>query len=159
MRKYYLLLLALTCPPIHAADPLRNPPPIQIYVGYSWLSNSFNGVPGSRQPLNGMYAGVDFEEWHHLRIKLDYSQYRGNNLGDPQNAFFIMSGGQYGGTFHRERFYVEALAGEGALNGTWFSTANTGFKNGNTGTIASFAEFLGGGSSLLRTVLWGRFPC
>jgi hypothetical protein len=92
-----------------------------------------------------MYAGVAFEEWHHLRIKLDYSQYRGNNLGDPQNAFFIMSGGQYAGTFHRERFYVEALAGEGALNGTWFSTANTGFKNGNTGTIASFAEFLGGG--------------
>ena len=121
------------------------PPPIQIYVGYSGLSNSFNGAPGFHEPLNGVYAGVAFPEWHHLRIKLDYSLYRGNNLGDPQNAFFIMSGGQYGGTFHRERFYVEALAGEGAVNGTWFSTANTGFKNGNTGTIASFAEFLGGG--------------
>ena len=89
--------------------------------------------------------GVAFPEWHHLRIKLDYSLYRGDNLGDPQHAFFIMSGGQYGGTFHRERFYTEAMAGEGALNGTWFSTANTGFKNGNTGTIASFTEFLGGG--------------
>lgn len=92
-----------------------------------------------------MYAGVAFPEWHHLRIKLDYSLYRGNNLGDPQRAFFIMSGGQYGATFHRERFYAEALAGEGALNGTWYSTANSGYKNGNTGTIASFAEFVGGG--------------
>jgi hypothetical protein len=92
-----------------------------------------------------MYAGVGFPEWHHLRIKLDYSLYRGSNRGDPQNAFFIMSGGQYGGTWHRERFYVEALAGEGAIKGTWLSTDNAGFKNGNTGTIASFAEFLGGG--------------
>ena len=145
MWKSYLLLLALACPSIHAVDPPKGPPPFQIYAGYTWLSNSFNGVPGFHQPLNGMYAGVAFPEWHHLRIKLDYSMYRGNNLGDPQHAFFIMSGGQYGGTFHRERFYVEALAGESALNGTWFSTANSGFKNGNTGTIASFAEFLGGG--------------
>ena len=144
-RKCYLLLLALACPSVDAVDPPKWPPPFQIYAGYTWLSNSFNGVPGFHQPLNGMYAGVAFPEWHHLRIKLDYSLYRGNNLGDPQHAFFIMSGGQYGGTFHRERFYVEALAGEGALNGTWFSTTNTGFKNGNTGTIASFAEFLGGG--------------
>ncbi|HLY41348.1 MAG TPA: acyloxyacyl hydrolase [Terracidiphilus sp.] len=144
MRKYYLLLLAFTCYSIHAAEPARQPPPFQIYAGYSWLSNSFNGVPGFHQPLNGMNAGIAFPEWRHLRIKLDYSMYRGNNLGDPQHAFFIMSGGQYGGTFHRERFYVEALAGEGSVNGTWFSTATTGFKNGNTGTIASFAEFLGG---------------
>ena len=145
MRKFYLLLLALACPLIHASDAGRLPPPFEIYAGYSRLSNSFNGVPGSHQPLNGMYAGIAFPEWRHLRIKLDYSLYRGSNLGDPQNAFFIMSGGQYGGTFHRERFYVEAMAGEGALNGTWFSTDNAGFKNGNTGTIASFTEFLGGG--------------
>ena len=112
---------------------------------YPWLSNSFNGVSGSHQPLNGMNGGLAFPVWHHLRIKLDYSMYRGNNLGDPQRAFFIMAGGQYGASFHRERFYVEALGGEGSLNGTWFSTANSGFKNGNTGTIASFAEFLGGG--------------
>lgn len=147
MRKICSLLfvLALICPRVDAADPQRQPPPFQIYAGYSWLSNSFNGFPGSHQPLNGMYAGVAFPEWHHLRIKVDYSLYRGTNRGDPQNAFFIMSGGQYGGTWHRERFYVEALAGEGAVNGTWYSTANAGYKNGNTGTIASFAEFLGGG--------------
>ena len=145
MRIHYLLLLALFCPFIDAAAPPQSSAPFQIYGGYSWLSNSFNGVPGSRQALNGWNAGVAFPQWHHLRFKLDYSMYRGNNLGDPQHAFFIMGGGQYGTTFHRERFYAEALAGEGSLNGTWFSTANSGYKNGNTGTIASFAEFLGGG--------------
>jgi hypothetical protein len=145
MRTRYFLLLALIYPSIRASAQSNSPPPFQIYAGYSWLSNSFNGVPGSHQPLNGMNAGVVFPQWHHLRIKLDYSMYRGNNRGDPQHAFFIMSGGQYEATFHRERFYAEALAGEGSLNGTWFSTANSGYKNGNTGTIASFAEFLGGG--------------
>jgi hypothetical protein len=130
--------------PADAAATGNSSPPFQIYGGYSWLSNSFNGVKGPAQPLNGMNAGIAFPEWRHLRIQLDYSLYRGSNLGDPQHAFFILSGGQYGGTFHRERFYAEALAGEGSLNGTWFSTANAGFRNGNTGTIASFAEFLGG---------------
>lgn len=127
-----------------AAAPVHSPPPFQIYAGYSWLSNSFNGLEGSGQPLKGMNAGVAFPEWHHLRIKLDYSLYRGTNLGVPQHAYFIMSGGQYGGTFHRERFYAEAIAGEGSLNGTWFSTANAGYRYGNTGTVASFTEFLGG---------------
>lgn len=143
--RYDLLLLALASSSIAAAAPDHAPPPFEIYAGYTWLSNSFNAVSSPAQPLHGMYAGVAFPEWRHLRIKLDYALYRGMNLGDPQRAFFIMSGGQYGGTFHRERLYVEALAGEGALNGTWFSTANAGYKNGNTGTIASFAEFLGGG--------------
>ena len=145
MRTHIFLLLALICPSFPASAQSNSPPPFQIYAGYSWLSNSFNGVPGSHQPLSGMNAGVVFPQWHHLRIKLDYSMFRGDNLDDPQHAFFIMSGGQYEATFHRERFYVEALAGEGSLNGTWFSTSNSGYKNGNTGTIASFAEFLGGG--------------
>jgi len=145
MRTHYFLLLAFICPSINAAAPGTPHPPFQIYAGYSWLSNSFNGVSGSQQPLNGMNAGLAFPQWHHLRIKLDYSMFRGNNLGDPQHAFFILSGGQYEATFHRERFYAEALAGEGSVNGTWFGTANSGYKNGNTGTIASFAEFLGGG--------------
>ncbi|WP_109484981.1 acyloxyacyl hydrolase [Occallatibacter savannae] len=147
MRHFCLLFLTLLLldPAIYAADSQRQPPPFQIYAGYSRLSNSFNGFPGQHKPLNGMYAGVAFPEWRHLRIKVDYSLYKGTNQGDPQNAFFIMAGGQYGGTWHRERFFVEALAGEGAVNGTWRSTANTNYKNGNTGTIASFAEFLGGG--------------
>ncbi len=79
MRIHYLLLLALLCPSINAAAQSRPSPPLQIYAGYSWLSNSFNGVPDSRQALNGWNAGLAFPDWHHLRFKLDYSMFRGIN--------------------------------------------------------------------------------
>ena len=46
--------------------------PIQVYGGYSWLSNSFNGVPGSQKALSGWNGGVAFQPWHHLRFKMDY---------------------------------------------------------------------------------------
>jgi hypothetical protein len=120
-------------------------PPMQVYGGYSRISNSFNGVPGSQQPLNGINAGVAFQQWHHLRFKLDYSMFRGTNVGDPQHSFFILGGGQYETTVRRELIFAEALVGEGGLNGTWFKANPAGYKNGNTGTIASIAEFLGGG--------------
>jgi hypothetical protein len=103
-------------------------------------------VPGSHQALNGWNAGVAFPQWHHLRLRFDYSMYRGNNLGDPQHAFAILGGGQYEANFHRERFYAVALAGEAGMNGTWFKPDNGHYKNGNTGEIASFEEFLGGGA-------------
>jgi hypothetical protein len=77
---------------------------------------------------------------------MDYSMYRGVNLGDPQHAFAIMGGGQYEVNFHRERFYAVALAGEAGMNGTWFKPDNGHYKNGNTGEIASFEGFLGGGA-------------
>lgn len=145
MRIRHLLLLALSSLSAVANAQTRPSPPLQVYGGYSWLSNSFNGVPGYRQPLSGWNAGVGFAPWHHLRIKLDYSMYRGINRGDPQHAFFILGGAQYEAAFHRERFFLEGLAGEGGLNGTWFNSDNSNYKNGNTGTIASFAVFLGGG--------------
>jgi hypothetical protein len=144
MRIHYLLLLALGCSASAVAQ-TETSPPFQIYGEYSWLSNSFNGVSGARQPLNGWNAGAAFPQWHHLRFKLDYSMYRGINLGDPQHAFLILGGGQYEATFHRERFYAQALVGEGGLNGAWFNPSISQYKNGNTGTIASFAEDLGGG--------------
>ena len=128
-----------------AAAAQRTPPPVQIYVGYSWLSNSFNGVPGSQKALNGWNGGVAIPPWHHLRFRMDYSMYRGTNAGAPQHGFFVLGGGQYEAAFHRERFYAEALAGEGGLNGTWFKADATGYRNGNTGSTASLAEFLGGG--------------
>lgn len=139
------VIIALFCLSPVAVAQQQTSPPIQIYGGYSWLSNSFNGVPGSQKALSGFNGGVAFQPWHHLRFKLDYSMFRGTNAGDPQHAFFIMGGGQYEATVHRERFFAEALVGEGGLNGTWFKADPTGYKNGNTGTTASLAEFLGGG--------------
>ena len=140
-----IVIVALLCSSAVAAAQEPSSPSIQIYGGYSWLSNSFNGVPGSQKALNGWNAGVVFPPWRHLRFKIDYSMYRGTNSGDPQHAFFIMGGGQYEAMVHRERIYAEALVGEGGLKGTWFKADATGYKNGNTGTTASLAEFLGGG--------------
>lgn len=145
MRIRNLLLLALSFAPAYAGAQSKPYVPAQVYVGYSWLSNSFNGVPGSHQPLQGWEASLAFPDWHHLRFKLDTSMYRGNNLGEPQQAFFIMGGGQYERTIHRERVFAEALVGEGGLNGSWYKLNTSAYKNGNTGTIASLAEFLGGG--------------
>jgi hypothetical protein len=149
MRIPSLLLLVLLCAGIDAnlqsqpSQPLRAP--FQVYSGYSWLSNSFNG--GAAHPLNGWNTGVAFPDWHRLRFKIDCSSFRGINRGDPQRALLIMGGGQYEATFHRERFFAEALLGEAGLNGAWFSTANLAdYKNGNTGSHASLAEFLGGGA-------------
>jgi hypothetical protein len=146
LRIYWLVFLSLFCATADSVAQSQPAPPVEIYGGYSWLSNSFNGVPGSRQGLNGGNAGVAFQPWHHLRFRMDYSLYRGVNLGDPQHAFAIMAGGQYEVNFHRERFYAVALAGEAGMNGTWFKPDNGHYKNGNTGEIASFEEFLGGGA-------------
>jgi hypothetical protein len=146
LRIQCVVFLALLFPCATVFAQSQPSPPILIYGEYSRLSNSFNGVPGSHQALNGGNAGIAFQSWHHLRFRFDYSMYRGMNLGDPQHAFFILGGGQYEAMFHRERFYAVALAGEGGLNGTWFKANSAGYKNGNTGMIASFAEFLGGGA-------------
>jgi hypothetical protein len=147
MRIHYLLtLLALFCLSLELAAQSAASAPVQVYGAYSRLSNSFNGAPGEHQPLNGWNSGIAFQPWHHLRFRFDYSMYRGTNLGDPQHAFFIMGGGQYETMIHRERIYAVALVGEGGLDGQWFKDDTTGYKNGHTGTIASLAEFLGGGA-------------
>ena len=110
----------------------------QISGGYDFLSNSFNGVPGSRQPLNGWDAAAAIPFWHGLRFKADLSVYRGTNLGAKQDAFFIMAGWQYNWRFRRESLFVEGLAGTGGANQTWAA-------NGAQGQTASFASLAGGG--------------
>ncbi|MGD0735140.1 MAG: acyloxyacyl hydrolase [Terracidiphilus sp.] len=157
MKSVSTLLFALFCSYAHATQPSdpgppsapapqsNSAPPYQLYGGYSWLSNSLNGTPGSSHPLNGWNAGIAFAQWHHLRFKLDYSMFRGTNLSAPQHPFLILGGGQYDIAFHRERFFAEALVGEAGLNGTWYKGSIAGYKDGNTGGTASLAEFFGGG--------------
>jgi len=110
----------------------------QIYGGYSFLSNFFNGVPGSRQPLNGWDAALAFPAWHNLRFKIDVSAYSGTNLGAQQHPFFILGGGQYNWRFKRESVFVEGLIGDGGLNRYWG-------PNGTAGETASFSAVIGGG--------------
>jgi hypothetical protein len=91
-----LLLSMLSSSAGAAAAQQETSPPMQIYAGYSWLSNSFNGMPGLHKALNGWNGGLAFQPWHHMRFKVDFSMYRGMNAGAPQHAYLIMGGWQYG---------------------------------------------------------------
>jgi hypothetical protein len=110
----------------------------EVYGGYTFLSNSFNGVPGARQPLNGWDTSVGFPPWHNLRFKAEVFGYRGSNLGAAQNAFIIVGGGQYSRHIGKESVFVEVLAGEQGMNRYWGA-------NKTPGAIASFSSILGGG--------------
>lgn len=117
-------------------------PRYQFYGGYSYLSNSFNGIPGAQRGLAGWDASLAFPAWRGLRFKVDVSHYSGTNSGAQQSALSIMGGGQYERTFHRERLFAEALFGDVGLNRYWG-------PNGSPGETASFSTLLGGGVDTL----------
>jgi len=139
IRSLSLAIIAALCFAAHLYSQSEVTAPFQLSGGYSYFSNSFNGVPGSRQALEGWDAAAAFPAWHNLRFKLDVSRFTGTNLGAQQHAIFIMGGGQYEHMFGKERLFAEALAGEAALNRYWGPQASTG-------ETASFATLLGGGA-------------
>jgi len=110
----------------------------QAYGGYSYLSNSFNAVPDSPQPLNGWDASFAFPPWHSLRFKLETYAYRGYNLGAPQHPLFIMGGGQYSFRLKKESVFVEALLGEAGMNSNWGANQTIGYT-------ASISTLVGAG--------------
>ncbi|MGD0734282.1 MAG: hypothetical protein ABR976_04005 [Terracidiphilus sp.] len=110
----------------------------QLYGGYSFLSNSLNGVTDYHQGISGFDASLAIPPWHRLSFKVDFASYRGSNLGAPQHPYFIFGGGQYTMHLGREGIFGEALLGEGGANSTW--AANNGI-----GQTASFASLVGGG--------------
>jgi hypothetical protein len=131
-------LIALLClsSALHAQSEARAR--YQIYGGYTFLSNTINGVPGSRQPLNGWDAAAAFPSWHNLRFKIDTYAYKGTNLGAPQHPLFIMGGGQYTWRVKRESVFVEGLLGEAGMNPNWGPNQIIGYT-------ASISTFAGGG--------------
>jgi len=135
--RLFALIAMLYLPTILYAQ-TEAPARFQISGGYSFLSNSLNGVPGSEHPLNGWDAAIAFPSWHGLRFKIDVSGYIGTNLGAPQHPYFILGGGQYTWRIHRESVFVEGLGGVGGANQTWAA-------NGAIGQTASFTSLLGGG--------------
>jgi hypothetical protein len=137
MRKLLTAALLLTSCLTAGAQTVQRAP-FQFYGGYSWLSNSFNGVPGSHSALGGWDASAAFPDWHHLRFKVDISGLNGTNLNAPQHAVFILGGAQYERQFHRELFFAHALFGDVGLNRNWGA-------NGSPGGTASFATVIGGG--------------
>ena len=143
-----LALLSLGFP-LCAQTPKEAPARYRLFAGYSFLSNSFNGVQGSHQPLNGWDFSLAFPAWHGLRFKVDTTGYRGTNLNAPQHAYFIMGGAEYSHRFGRETLYVEGLGGDGGLNRFWGA-------NQTPGQTASFAAFMGGGvdTPISRRFAW-----
>lgn len=138
MRRLPLVLVGLLLLPLPAFAQSELAGRYQFYGGYSYLSNSFNGVLGVRHALNGWDAGMVFPAWHGLGVKIDVAHYSGTNLGAKQQAISITAGGQYERSFHRERFFAEALFGDLGMNRYWG-------PNGQAGMTASFTTVMGGG--------------
>jgi hypothetical protein len=135
-RLFSLIALLCLASSLHAQS--EAPAHYQLFGGYSYLSNSMNGVPGSRQSLNGWDASLAFPSWHGFRFKLDTSGYSGTNLGAPQHPLFILAGAQYNRRIRGETVFVDALAGDGSINNNW----GAGKTHGETN---SFTALAGGG--------------
>ena len=130
-----ILILCLSCL-LHAQP--EKPARHQLYGGYTWVSNTFNGLPGSRQPLNGWDASIAFAQWRGFRYKMDVSSYSGTNLGAAQNPLIVLAGVQYSRRAGRESVFGEALVGVAGINKDW----GPGKIQGDG---ASFATLLGVG--------------
>lgn len=138
VRLLWMALLVLSLSTLASFAQSSDSSSYQIAGGFSYLSNSINGVPGARQPLLGWEASLATPAWRNLRFKIDYSGYLGNNLGAPQHPYFIVAGGQYDHHLGKENLFAEALFGDCGLNGNWG-------PNGSPGSSASFTTLLGGG--------------
>jgi hypothetical protein len=140
-----IFLASLLC--LSAALHAQPEPPsrFQIYGGYSYLSNSLNGLPGGHHALSGFDAAFAFPSWHRVRFKVDASGYHGTNLGASQGPYFILGGAQYNILVRRETIFVEGLGGVGGANKDWAYGQADGQKAGTVGETASFAALVGGG--------------
>jgi hypothetical protein len=138
MPSRFFPLIALLCLSPALLAQTEAPARYQIFGGYSYLSNSLNGVTGSHHALNGFDGAIAFPPWHNLRFKIDTAAYFGTNLGSPQHPYFIQGGGQYTWRMRREAVFVDVLVGTGGANKTWAGA-------GALGQTASFVSLVGGG--------------
>lgn len=133
------LLLCGLAPELHAQDHQQQWQSLyQLSGGYSFLSNSPNGVKGARQPLNGWDLDLGMLRWHGLRFKIATGDYRGTNQNAQEHLLFLTGGGEYDRRFGREVGFVEGLMGNVAINKNWM-------QNGEAGQTASFLGIMGGG--------------
>ena len=140
------ILLVSTTVQAQAPAPAAPSYRYQLFGGYSFLSNSFNGHASatSQQPLNGWNVALTVPAWRALGIRVDTAGYYGTSLGSPQRPIFVLGGIQYSKHFGREIPFVEGLVGIGHLNSDWWG--------GNTpGHTASFTSVAGGGVDTLIT--------
>lgn len=90
----------------------------EVFGGYSFLSNSFNGHSSatSHQPLNGLDISVAARAGRGVSLKADASGFYGTSLGSPQGPIFVLGGLQYLAPVGREAVFVEGMLGYGHLN-------------------------------------------
>jgi hypothetical protein len=133
-----LSLIVLLCSSAALCAQSDHPGRYQLYAGYAYLSNSFNGVSGSHQSLNGWDASIAGPPWRGLRFKIDTFSYNGSNLGAAQHSMFVLPGAQYSRKLGKETAFLDGMAGIGNLNRYW----GAGSTPGET---ASFSTLLAGG--------------
>ena len=131
-------LIALLCLTATLQAQQEKPARHQIFGGYSYLSNSLNGVAGSHQGLNGWDSSIAFSQWHNIRFKIDVAGYFGTNLGAPQTTYSILGGAQFSKRIGRETIFADGLAGDGGAEKNWPA-------NNALGQTVSFVSLVGGG--------------
>ncbi len=94
----------------------------QLFVGYGFFSNSFNGhsTGQSFTPLNGWNAAFAAPLTRNLAIKVDAAGYYGTSLGSPQHPLFFMVGPQYSRHLGRDTVFVDGLVGLGHINSNFW---------------------------------------
>jgi hypothetical protein len=133
-----LSLIALLCLTATLQAQNEKPARHEIFAGYSYLSNSLNGVAGSHHGLSGWDSSIAFSQWHNIRFKIDVAGYLGTNLGAPQTTYSILGGAQFSKRFGRETVFADGLAGDGGANKNWPA-------NNLLGQTVSFVSLVGGG--------------
>ena len=112
--------------------------PYRLYGGATYVSNSFNGVPGAHSALLGWDSAVEFPSWRNVRFKINFSGTTGESGGASQSSYFILGGGQYEHALGRERLFAHALVGDMGITRNWGPDSHPGMT-------ASFSALLGGG--------------
>jgi|HubBroStandDraft_5_1064220.scaffolds.fasta_scaffold74593_2 hypothetical protein len=118
-----LLILASAALSAQTANPDKSATPRgQLFAGYGFFSNSFNGhsTGQSFSPLNGWNAAFETPITPHLGIKIDVAGYYGTSLGAPQHPLFFLAGPQYNHHFGKETGFVDGLVGYGHINSSFW---------------------------------------
>ena len=124
-RSIPVLLLCLVPGPFALAQtksPTAPAPRNQIFAGYGFFSNSFNGhsTGQSFTPLNGWNAAFATPLTRSLAIKVDAAGYYGTSLGSPQHPLFFMAGPQLNRRWGKNTLFVDGLAGFGHINSSFW---------------------------------------
>lgn len=138
IRRRCQLCFTLFLWPLMSICQTQNAARYQLYGGFGYFSNSFNGVPGARASQIGWDSAIAARIWHNVRFKFDVSGESGENDGASQKAMFFLGGFEDGRTVGRERLFAHALFGDVGMTRYWG-------PKGLPGGTASFAYLLGGG--------------